>query len=158
MDKLGAHIVRLLNQNSQVYLSGLGSFKKERVPASFDNSSNTFLAPKHRIVFNTDKGSSAPLINTISETEKITYEESEKQLNEIIGLILLELNVKGQWTIQNFGTLIKREEEISFVEDEKTESLAFYKNVPEIKLLESTVEFKKEEKTETQETSLPIQE
>src|SRR5690554_4955351 len=149
MDKLGAHIVRLLNQNSQVYLSGLGSFKRERVPASFDNSSNAFLAPKHRTIFNTEKGSSVPLINTISESKKITYEESERKLNEIIGSILLELNVKDQCTIQNFGTLIKQEEEISFIEDDNTESLSFYKNVAEIKLIERSVEIKKEEETET---------
>lgn len=158
MDKLGTHIIRLLNQNSQVYLSGLGSFKRERVPASFDSSTNTFLAPKHRIIYNTDKGSSVPLINTISETEKITYEESERQLNKTIGSILLELNVNGKCTLQNFGALIKQEEEISFIEDENIESLAFYKNVPEIKLIEPSVEFKKEEETERQETNLPIQE
>lgn len=153
MDKLGVHIVKLLNENQQVYLSGLGTFKKERVPARFDENTNTFLAPTQKINFNTEKGSTVPLINTISKEEGSSEEESENQLRELIGALLLELNEKGKCHIPDLGELIKEEEAITFIEDKRDEDLPYYKNVDEIKLIEAS---KKEPIIEQETPPLPL--
>jgi nucleoid DNA-binding protein len=163
MDLLATHIIGLLKVNSQVYLPGLGTFKKERIPASFDKKTNSFLAPTQRIVFNIEDGAIAPLINSISKTENITAEESENQLNKLIDSILLELNETGQYTIPHLGKLVKQEGDISFIEDEENEDLPFYKDVNEIKLIELSkeepvLELEKKDEEETEETSLPVQE
>lgn len=136
MEKLGTYIVKSLNENQQVYLPGIGMFKKERVPATFDNNTNAFLAPTQKIILTTEEGSAAPLISAINKSEGSNEEESENQLREIIGSILLELNEKGQCHIPDFGEIIKQGDAISFIEDKRQEDLPYYKNVDEIKLIE----------------------
>ncbi len=163
MDLLATYIIGLLKVNSQVYLPGLGTFKKERIPASFDKNTNTFLAPTQRISFNAEKGSFAPLIEFISKTENISAKESENRLNKIVDSILLKLNETGEYTIPQLGKLIKHEGEISFIEDKEKEDLPYYKDVNEIKLIEpSKVEpeliIERNDEEEIEETSLPVQE
>lgn len=136
MEKLGTYIVKLLNENQQVYLPGLGTFKKERVPATFDEKTNAFLAPTQKIILNTEKGSSASILSAINKAEESNEEESENLLREIIGSILLELNEKGKCLIPDFGEIIKQGDAISFIEDNRQEDLPYYKNVDEIKLIE----------------------
>lgn len=136
MEKLGTYIVKLLNENQQVYLPGLGTFKKERVPAAFDQNTNAFLAPTQKIILNTEKGSTASIISAINKAEGSNEEESENLLREITGSILLELNEKGKCHIPDFGEIIKQGDAISFIEDKRQEDLPYYKNVDEIKLIE----------------------
>lgn len=136
MEKLGTYIVKLLNENQQVYLPGLGTFKKKRVPATFDENTNKFLAPSQNIVLDTEKGSAAPIISAISKEEGSNEEESENQLREIIGSVLLELNEKGKYHIPDFGEITKEGDAISFIENKQQEDLPYYKNVDEIKLIE----------------------
>lgn len=136
MDKLAKYIVKLLNENLQVYLPGLGTFKKERVPARFDENTNTFIAPTQRTILSPEKGSSAPIISAISKAEGSSEEESENQLKKLIGSILLELNEKGKCYIPDLGEIIKEGDSITFIGDELKDDLPYYKNVNEIKLIE----------------------
>jgi hypothetical protein len=151
-----------LNENGRVYLPGLGTFKKERIPALFDEKTNSFLAPSQKVILTNEKGSTTQLITRISQAEKISEEETENQLKKIIGSILLELNEKGEAKIEGFGKIVKTEETITFVEDKQEENLPFYKSVSEIKLIQPS---KKEaplhegnDTKEQSEPSIPIQE
>lgn len=136
MDRLGAHIIEVLNASQKVYLPGLGTFKKERIPAQFDDKTNSFLAPSKKVILINEKGSAAQLITRISQEEKISEEETENQLKNVVGSLLLELNEKGTAEIVDFGKLIKTEDAIIFVEDVQEEDLPFYKSVSEIKLIQ----------------------
>ncbi len=139
MDKLGTYIVKLLNENLQVYLPGLGTLKKERIPAEFDENTNTFLAPTHKIILDDEKGKTEPLIGAISKAEETSDEESGEHLKKLIGTLLFELNEKGKCTIPNLGEIIKEGDTLTFVEDKRKEDLPYYKNVDEIKLIESSI-------------------
>src|SRR5690606_4159175 len=136
MDKLGAHIIEVLNVSQKVYLPGLGTFKKERIPALFDEKTNSFLAPGQKVILTNEKGSAAQLITRISQEQNISEEETEKQLKNVVGSLLLELNEKGEAKIEGFGNLTKTDESIIFVEDKQEEDLPFYKSVSEIKLIQ----------------------
>jgi nucleoid DNA-binding protein len=162
MDKLGAHIIELLNETPRVYLPGLGTFKKERVPALFDEETDSFLAPSQKIILTNEKGSVDQLINLISQAGEISEEEAENQLKKVVGSILLELNEKGESKIEGFGKLAKDRETIAFVEDKQEEALPFYKNISEIKLIEPSIKeplvLDENDKEEIIEPFIPIEE
>lgn len=137
MEKLGIHIVELLNENPEVYLPGIGLFKKERIPAAFDENKNSFTAPSQRIILlSHEKGTAKLLIESISQAEEITDEESEEQLKKVIGAILLEVNEKGKVDIPGLGKLVKEQESLTLIQDKtKKEALPFYKSVKEFNLI-----------------------
>lgn len=136
MNDLGTHIIELLNESPEVYLPGIGIFRKERVPAIFDENTNIFLAPTHRIVLHEEQGSALPLIDAIVKSTGNTFHDCEEQLKATTGAILLELNEKGESEIQHLGKLIKKERIVSFIPIENEESsLPFYKSVKERKLI-----------------------
>lgn len=141
MEKLGEYITEILNENRKVYLPGLGTFEKERIPALFDENSNSFLAPSDKIILTNEKGIADLIIKAIAQAEGISEEESENELKKAIGSILLELNETGESTIPNFGNLTKEDDDgIVFIQDEVSiEALPLYKPVSELKLLSHSI-------------------
>ena len=136
MNELGTHIIELLNESPAVYLPGIGTFKNERVPAHFDESTNSFLAPKQRIVLHEVLGSATPLIQAIAKKSGNTFEDCEEQLKATTGAILLELNEQGESKIQHLGKLVIDDRIISFIPSENEEvALPLYKAIKERKLI-----------------------
>src|SRR5690606_35362738 len=59
----------------------------------------------------------------------------DKRLKELVGSILLELNEKGEYTIDGLGKLVKSDGVVSFTEEREEETSPLYKPVSELKLI-----------------------
>lgn len=137
MENLGQYLVDFLNAHPQVYLPGIGLFKKERIASSFDPESQTFSAPSQQIVLETTEREEKDLfLQFLSEKLDLPLEETESLLNKRLGLWLLDANENGNSLLVGFGTLIKQEDKLFFDGVESSGSAAkFYEPVKEIYLL-----------------------
>ena len=138
MEELGLHIQHLLKTSPKVYLPGIGTFKKKRIAAYFDENTNSFFPPTYSIILDTEKGSPELIITHISRSKHISTEESDQLLKTIVGSILLVLNEQGEYEITDLGKLYLTDGEINFVEDESIKSESSLKAVQERKLIAPT--------------------
>lgn len=138
MEELGLHIQHLLKTSPKVYLPGIGTFKKKRVAAYFDEDTNSFFPPTYTIFLDAEKGSPELIITYISKSKHISIEESDQLLKSIVGSILLVLNEQGEYEITDLGKLFQSDGEINFTEEESIKRETSLKAVQERKLIAPT--------------------
>jgi len=135
MDNLGAHIIEILRTNPKVSLAGIGTFKKERIPAIYDKNSNSYLAPTQRILLEDREDPDSLIINSIANGEGLSLQESERKLQLALASIKKELAEKGESLLPEFGRLVKNENTgYNFIAEDKDE-VPLYKPVNELKLI-----------------------
>lgn len=157
MKELGLYIVKLLNDNQPVYLPGLGTFRKQRIPSRFDKNTNTFLAPDHEVVFDTNIGSEDKLVILISTKKKITAEESKEHINDFVMQIKSALDQEGGYNIPNLGFIKKEGDQLRFIENLEKDDFLPYKDIEERKLIASSepkATIAKDHTVETQPTEI----
>lgn len=106
MNTLGLYIKEALQDNREIYLPGIGTFKKERIPAFFNDLKQCFMPPIQSIVL-TDKQqvSDQSLIQFIAEKENIDLEESRLKIEQTISELETELQEKEEIILEGFGKL-----------------------------------------------------
>lgn len=112
MDTLGLYIKEALQNKGEIYLPGIGTFKKERIPAFFNDLKQCFMPPQQSIVLTEKQSlSDQSLIQFIAEKENIDLEKSRLKIEEII----LELQEKEEITLEGFGKLKISEDHYEFI-------------------------------------------
>jgi len=106
MDILGLYIKEALQDKRTIYLPGIGTFKKERIPAFFNDLKQCFMPPFQDIVL-TDKQqvSDQSLIEFIAEKENIDLEESRLKIERAISELETEIQEKEVIVLEGFGKL-----------------------------------------------------
>jgi nucleoid DNA-binding protein len=104
MDILGLYIKQALQDKGEIYLPGIGTFKKERIPAFFNDLKQCFIPPTQSIVL-TDKQANQSLIQYVAEKENIDLEESRLKIEQSISELQTELQEKEEVSLADLGNL-----------------------------------------------------
>ncbi len=115
MGTLGLYIKEALQDKGEISLPGIGTFKKERIPAFFNDLKQSFMPPLQSVVL-TDKqqASDQSLIQFIAEKENIDLEKSSLKIEQIISELEIELQEKEEITLEGLGKLKKVENRYEF--------------------------------------------
>src|SRR5690606_39067555 len=121
MDTLGLYLKEAVQDKGQIFLPGIGTFKKERIPAFFDDVKQRFMPPLQSIIL-TDQGiiltdqqvTDETLIQFIADKEDIDLEESRLILESFLSEIETKLQEKKEITLGRFGILKKVKDRYEF--------------------------------------------
>ncbi|PRY52301.1 sporulation related protein [Arcticibacter pallidicorallinus] len=104
---ISLYISELLRDYDEVCLSDIGTFYKERTPASFNEASGVFNAPFDRVRFRPKADGDDVLVNYISEVKKISVASSRYFINKFTNSIQQSLTSDNQVELQPIGVLKK---------------------------------------------------
>lgn len=114
--KLDQHISQLLFQYDCVIVPNLGGFVANYKPASIQPIKNTFYPPSKGISFNKNLiNNDGLLVNAISKTNKTSYEEANKIVEEAVLMMKAALKKNNKLVVENIGVLFyDKENRIQF--------------------------------------------
>ena len=116
MDALGLYIKEALRHREKISLPGIGTFKKERIPAFFDDLKQCFIPPSQSITLtDTAIESDQSLIQFVADRENISIEESHLKIEQTIQELENELQEKEVLILEGFGKLQKAEGRYEFI-------------------------------------------
>src|SRR5690606_29274741 len=101
MNNLGLYIREALEDKGEIYLLGIGTFKKERVPAYFDELKKKFIPPSQTITLKTEQVSDSSFIDFLAEKEHINSSAAQLKLAEA----LKDIEGKEEVFLENLGKL-----------------------------------------------------
>lgn len=144
------NIADFLEKNQQVVLPGLGRFFRIRSEGYFDKENNTFYPPKENVEFseNTDKRPDNPLVTFISHHNNISISSAAYLLEKFIDDLKNQLTNVGEVKLSDLGTLVKREQDIIFLPDQKLELGNNFFGLPELNLDKSDSIYEEKEEEE----------
>src|SRR5690606_31790077 len=114
MDTLGLYLKEAVQDKGQIFLPGIGTFKKERVPAFFDDVKQRFMPPLQSIILTDQQVTDETLIQFIADKEDIDLEESRLILESLLSEIETKLQEKTEITLGGFGILKKVKDRYEF--------------------------------------------
>jgi len=104
---ISLYISELLRDYDEVCLSDIGTFYKERTPASFNEASGVFNAPYDKVRFRSNADGDDVLVNYISQVKKISEASSRYFINKFINSIQQSLTSDNEVELQPIGVLKK---------------------------------------------------
>lgn len=105
MTGIDRYISELLFEHDCVILPGFGGFITNYSGARIHPIKHNFYPPSRTVVFNANlRTSDGLLINHISRSENISYQEATLKVNEFTAHSLLELNKGATLTLKNIGS------------------------------------------------------
>src|SRR5690606_8191835 len=87
MNNLGLYIREALEDKNEIYLLGIGTFKKERLPAYFDELKEKFIPPSRIITLKAGQVSNHTLIDFLAEKEDIDLNTAQLKVAEALKVI-----------------------------------------------------------------------
>lgn len=114
MDTLGLYLKEAVQDKGQIFLPGIGTFKKERIPAFFDDVKQRFMPPLQSIILTDQQVTDETLIQFIADKEDIDLEESRLILESFLSEIETKLQEKKEITLGGFGILKKVKDRYEF--------------------------------------------
>ncbi|MHB1176888.1 MAG: HU domain-containing protein [Daejeonella sp.] len=111
---IGFYMTDLLRDQDEVSLPGLGTFTKVRVPGSYDQATNSFLPPGHRVSFNNISPESNSLSKYISDKKNLSRSSSEYFVKKFTSTLLDLLQTSGTAEIKPLGILHRKDEILVF--------------------------------------------
>ncbi len=111
---IGFYMTDLLRDQDEVILPGLGTFTKVRVPASFDQSTNSFLPPGHRVSFNDSHVESNSLSEYLSIKKNLSRSSSDYFVKKFTSTLLDLLQTSGIAEIKPLGILRQKDDNLAF--------------------------------------------
>lgn len=104
---ISLYISELLRDYDEVCLSDIGTFYKERTPASFNEASGVFKAPYDQVKFRSAANGDDVLVNYISQAKKISEASARYFINKFVNSIQQSLASDNQVELQPIGFLKK---------------------------------------------------
>jgi hypothetical protein len=104
---ISLYISELLRDYDEVCLSDIGTFYKERSPASFNEALGVFNAPYDKVRFRPNADGDDVLVNYISQVKKISEASSRYFINKFINSIQQSLGSDNEVELQPIGVLKK---------------------------------------------------
>lgn len=113
MINLGQYINNLLKLHPEVSVPGMGLFRKDRIPASFDQEKDSFVPPKRIVILFADAGSDLLIRHAIREQEQVSDNKARELLDLAVNALLARLENQGSVTLDGVGYLQYQEGTLS---------------------------------------------
>lgn len=111
---IGIYIADLLRNQDEVSLPGLGTFTKEKIPGSYDDSSNSFTPPSYQVNFNTNHPEFTNLPHYISSKKHLSLSSAEYFVNKFSSRVLDLLENSGLAEITSLGIIRQKNDRFVF--------------------------------------------
>lgn len=111
---LGKNVYNLLKRQPEVYVLGLGSFKRNHTPATYDEKRQVYLPPITYIDFDRTSTSGYDFVQYIQQLQLIDRAEARAEVEEQVGQLLDMMAEDGQVKLDNLGHLVSYGESYVF--------------------------------------------
>lgn len=154
---LGKNINSLLKRYAEVYVPGIGVFKRIHSPAQFDKQNNVFLPPISYVELDYSAQHGFNIVHYIQQQENLGLNQAQQILSEAVDNLRADLGQFGQVKLDDLGLLISygaslvfKPLDLSGFDFQPVTNLV----APEIETVVSSLEEAKEEEL----TNLPLEE
>lgn len=146
--EISQHIKDLLFTHDRVILSGFGAFIAKYTPAKINEETKTISPPSKKIIFDPQIIKDGGLLEGhMGEREKISIEESGKQIDEYVKTVISKLNAGKKVKFPDLGTFSKSKEGIIKFHYEPSGNLLLDSyGLPKISLPEKVINIKSDGK------------
>lgn len=103
---LGKNVYNLLKRQSEVYIKGLGSFKRNHTPAAYDDKRGVYLPPISYIDFDQTSSKGYDFIQYIAQLHAVDVQDAEQQINVVVHDLLQKIREEGQAKLEDLGYLV----------------------------------------------------
>lgn len=103
---LGKNIYNLLKRQSAVSVAGLGTFKRNHSPATFDANRNVYLPPITYIDFDKEAENGYDFIQYIQQLDQIDRQEAEHLVAQGVDDLHKRIREDGQAKLDDLGHLV----------------------------------------------------
>ncbi len=103
---LGKSVYNLLKRQSEVYVIGLGTFKRNHTPSTFDEKRNVYLPPIDYIDFESNSETGYDFISYIQQLDEIERSHAKNQVEQTVGDLLEKVRDQGQVKLDDLGYLV----------------------------------------------------
>ncbi|MBD1424989.1 HU domain-containing protein [Sphingobacterium arenae] len=103
---LGRNVYNLLKRQPEVYVEGLGSFRRNHTPATYDEKRNVYLPPITYIDFEQTSRQGYDFIQYIQQLELIDRKEAEEAVALQVIDLLRHVREEGQAKLDDLGHLV----------------------------------------------------
>lgn len=103
---LGKNVYNLLKRQPEVYVEGLGSFKRNHTPATYDEKRNVYLPPITYIDFDRTSNQGYDFIQYIQQLQLIDRKEAEEAVASQVADLLRRVQEDGQAKLDDLGHLV----------------------------------------------------
>lgn len=103
---LGKSVYNLLKRQSEVYVNGLGTFKRNHTPSTFDEKRNVYLPPIDYIDFEGNSETGYDFVSYIQQLEEIDRSDAKREVQQIVDELLEKVKDQGQVKLDDLGYLV----------------------------------------------------
>lgn len=103
---LGKNINSLLKRYAEVYVPGIGVFKRIHSPAQFDKQNNVFLPPISYVELDYSAQHGFNIVHYIQQQENLSLGQAQQILDDTVGSLRNDLGQFGQVKLDDLGLLI----------------------------------------------------
>ncbi len=103
---LGKNVYNLLKRQPEVYVEGLGSFRRNHTPATYDEKRNVYLPPITYIDFDRTSQKGYDFIQYIQQLQLIDRKEAEESVASQVADLLRRVHADGQAKLDDLGHLV----------------------------------------------------
>lgn len=103
---LGKNVYNLLKRQPKVYVEGLGSFRRNHTPATYDEKRNVYLPPITYIDFDRTSSQGYDFIQYIQQLQLIDRREAEQEVASQVEDLLRRVKEEGQAKLDDLGQLV----------------------------------------------------
>ncbi len=103
---LGKNVNNLLKRQPEVYIKGLGAFKRNHTSATYDEKRNVYLPPISYIDFDQTSNRGYDFIQYVAQLDGIDIKDAEAQIAAVVGALIREIREEGQAKLDDLGYLV----------------------------------------------------
>lgn len=103
---LGKNVYNLLKRQPEVYVEGLGSFRRNHAPATYDEKRNVYLPPITYIDFDRSSNQGYDFIQYIQQLQRIDRSEAAQEIALQVEDLLRRVKEDGQVKLEDLGHLV----------------------------------------------------
>lgn len=104
---LGKNVYNLLKRQPEVYVEGLGSFRRNHAPATYDEKRNVYLPPITYIDFDSTSNQGYDFIHYIQQLQRIDRAEATQEVASQVENLLRRVKEDGQAKLDDLGHLVR---------------------------------------------------
>jgi len=103
---LGKSIYNLLKRQPEVYVKGLGTFKRNHTSATYDEKRNVYLPPISYIDFDRSSDKGYDFIQYTQQLHVVDRAEAERMVESAVVLLIEAIQNEGQAKLDDLGYLV----------------------------------------------------
>lgn len=103
---LGKNVYNLLKRRTEVYVAGLGTFRRNHTPATYDEARNVYLPPITYIDFDARSDKGYDFVQYIQQVELLDRKGAEELVSVGVAEILAAIREGGQAKLDDLGYLV----------------------------------------------------